>query len=146
MIFRVFGILPIFKELFVNDDAYHEYRVALYKKTNSQSVSTKFGLSNELSVADVDLAKFLLGLPPHIAEKGGITFEIFMCDPHGFQGGLLLDEGETWQVHRKELSKILHLEILEHYLEPMDIAAVTFTEKLCETNDYQVRLKTPLFR
>ena len=135
---RVLGILPIFKDLYVNDDAFHEYRLALYRQRNSQTFIIRFGPTNMLVVADVDLAKFLLGLPPHIVHKGKMTSKLFMCDPNGFQGGLLLDEGETWQVHRKELSKILHLEILEHYLEPMDIAAVTFTEKLCETDNYMV--------
>ena len=37
-------------------------------------------------------------------------------------------------MHRKSISKMLHLEVLEHYIEHMEVSAVTFTEMLTNTD------------
>ena len=132
------GIIPIIKKLHENDDAYHEYRLKLYRETNQQTICVRFGRINGIFVADVQLAKFFLALPPHIIEKSGMLSTVFNADPNGFVGGLLLDEGQEWQVHRKEISKIFHSEIMEHYIEAMDVSALTFTENLCKTEQYLV--------
>jgi len=129
------GIVPIIKELLI-DDAYHEYRLKLYSKTNSKTVTYRIGTANYLMVSDVNLAKFLMSLPPSIVAKAGVD-EFLNCDPHGFQDGLLLDEGETWQIHRKSLSKILNLDILDHYIEAMDTSALTFIEQLCKNDNFR---------
>jgi len=68
---------------------------------------------------------------------------IFNGDP--IQGGLLLDEEEIWQAHRKAMSKMLHLDVLNHYIEYMDISAAIFTEQLCNTGHRFSRFKR-LFR
>lgn len=130
------GVLPIFKQLIATDDAYHEYRLNLNRQTKEQTVAFRLGLTNGLMVADAKLAKFLLGLPPHILEKGGLFDETFRYDPNGFLGGLFEDEGKTWQIHRKSLSKLFHYLVLEHYIEDMDISAVEFTEQLCKNKKF----------
>ena len=131
-------MLPIFKQLIATDDAYHEYRLNLNRQTKEQTVAFRLGLTNGLMVADAKLAKFLLGLPPHILEKGGLFDETFRYDPNGFLGGLFEDEGKTWQIHRKSLSKLFHYLVLEHYIEDMDISAVEFTEQLCKNKKFLV--------
>jgi len=35
------------------------------------------------------------------------------------------------------MSKLLHLDVLNHYVEYMDISATIFTEQLCDTDQYQ---------
>ena len=78
-------------------------------------------------------------LPTDMMKKGGLTGEMFKSDKNGLTGNLLMEEGETWQIHRKIISKILHLDILEKYIEPMDMSAMTFVRQLSTTNSYQVQ-------
>ena len=36
----------------------------------------------------------------------------------------------AWKLNRKIISKMLHLDALEKYFEPIDISAITFSNKL----------------
>jgi len=81
---------------------------------------------------------FLMTLPPDMMKKGGLTEEVFKSDKNGLTGNLVMEEGETWQMHRKIISKMLHLDILEKYIEPMDISAMAFASQLSKTKSYQV--------
>ena len=54
---------------------------------------------------------------PEVQRKAGFTKELFGGDPNGFLHGLVFDEGKSWQINRKRLSKQLHLGILESYIE-----------------------------
>ena len=131
-------MLPIFKQLIATDDAYHEYRLNLNRQTKEQTVAFRLGLTNGLMVADAKLAKFLLGLPPHIVEKGGLFDETHRYDPDGILRSIFVEEGKAWQIHRKSLSKLFHYGVMEHYIEDMDISAVEFTEQLCKNKNFMV--------
>ena len=48
-----------------------------------------------------------------------------------------MEDGETWKSHRKALSKMLHLDILNHHVEPMDISAMLFVEVLAKDSKFK---------
>ena len=48
------------------------------------------GFYLSIVVAEPNLAKFLLNLPPDITRKSGITSETFESDTNGFKEGLIM--------------------------------------------------------
>ena len=48
------------------------------------------GFYHSIVVAEPNLAKFLLNLPPDITRKSGITSETFESDTNGFKEGLIM--------------------------------------------------------
>jgi len=129
----IFGFLPKLAELIDSNSDYHDHR--LDRIINDGPIrSVDMGFYHAIVVAEPNLAKFLLNLPPDITRKSGITSETFESDTNGFKEGLIMDEGELWQLHRKSISKMLHLEVLEHYIEHMEVSAVAFTEILTKTD------------
>ena len=112
----------------------------LYKKHGS-IISSFLPPSYLMCVADVELARFLLNLPPDMVKKAGLTKEIFGFDKNGFFENILMSEGEKWQKERKLLSRMLHLDTLEGYIEAMDISAISFNEQLAKRNDFLVIFK-----
>ena len=130
-----FGIIPRFAAL-LEDECFLEYRLEQIKT---------FGPNNGLYfppymfvIADAKLAQFMLGLPSAVIEKAGLTKEIFSSDKNGFYGNLLMEEGHKWKLNRKIISKMLHLDTLEKYIEPMDISAITFANKLSAKTGFVV--------
>ena len=91
-----------------------------------------------LCVADVELARFLMNLPPDMVKKAGLTTEIFGFDKNGFFKNILMSEGEQWQKERKLISKMLHLDTLEGYIEAMDVSAIVFSEQLTKNHEFLV--------
>ena len=79
-------------------------------------------------------------LPPIISEKGGLSPEVFGMDKNGFYQNLLMTDGEKWHKERKVISKILHLDVLEKYVEPMNVSAITLTDQLCKSDGFQVKM------
>ena len=69
-------------------------------------------------------------------QKLPATRKVFSSDPNGFNGGLLMIEGQVWRSQRKILSKILHLETLHHYVAPMDDSAALFVEVLSRDREF----------
>ena len=131
------GLIPQFAELTENDEAYLDYRLEQTKTVgvNNAEFVPPFYM---FMVSEPKLAKFLMGLPPNIMRKGGLVAEIFLSDENGFKGNLVMEEGETWQRHRKIISKMLHLDILENYIEAMDISALTFVKELSSSSNFKV--------
>ena len=79
-----------------------------------------------------------MGLPVNLVRKGVMVKEAFLSDKNGFKDNLLMEEGESWQVHRKVISKMLHIDVLENYIEPMDISALTFVRQLSSSSTFKV--------
>ena len=96
-----------------------------------------------LCVSDVEIARFLLTLPADIVKKAGLTKEIFGNDKNGFFDNILMAEGQKWQKERKIISKMLHLDILDEYVEAMDISAISFSEQLTKQPKFLVGKKLP---
>lgn len=115
------GLLPDFKGFMTNDESFIDYRLEQEKIHGGFNAEWTPPIYI-VYVSDPILAKFLLNLPSDVVEKGGFTKEMFASDIHGFQGGLLMDEGKKWSLNRKVISKLLHLEILDQYIEPMDVS------------------------
>jgi len=126
-----------------DDDTFFEYRLDLIHSTRKSVIAFSVFwnmIPPFLVVADCDIAKFLLNLGPDVVEKSPVQrLVIFGGDKNGFEGGILFSEGELWQTHRKAMTKMLHLDILETYIETMDISAIAFAEKLCKSDKYLVR-------
>ena len=104
-------------------------------------MSTQNGLEFKLDIADAETAKFFLGLPATSVSKWPFATEVFKSDRHGFQKTILCAEGSKWQQQRKRLSKMLHLDILLEYIEPMDISAIRFCEELCKDDAFKELFK-----
>jgi len=138
------GYLPHMKEFMGNDDAFYEYRYDLYKKLDTKMVATQNGFEFKLDICDVEMAKFFLGIPATSVSKLPLTKEIFKSDRNGFHNSILCADGTKWQQQRKRLSKMLHLDILNDYIEPMDISAVRFCEELCR--DDGLKSTTDVFK
>ena len=135
--FGNFGVLKKLGDMIVKDEEYLEFRI---------NEKRKYGLNHAeytppgffFSVADPNLARFLMNLPPSIVKKAGLTPEVFLSDKNGLGHNLIMEEGEVWQRHRKIISKMLHLDILDTYIEPMDISAQTFVEQLTQSSSPKV--------
>ena len=106
---------------------------------------TQNGLEFKLDIADAETAKFFLGLPATSVSKWPFATEVFKSDRHGFQKTILCAEGSKWQQQRKRLSKMLHLDILLEYIEPMDISAIRFCEELCKDDAFKEHFKIHKF-
>ena len=57
------------------------------------------------SAINPTLAQFLMTLKPEMVEKAGLSDMMFGDDPRGFIGGLLYEEGATWQRSRKIITE-----------------------------------------
>ena len=105
---------------------------------DTKIVATQNGFEFKLDICDVEMAKFFLGIPATSVSKLPLTKEIFKSDRNGFHNSILCADGTKWQQQRKRLSKMLHLDILNDYIEPMDISAVRFCEELCRDDGLKV--------
>ena len=72
-----------------------------------------------------------MNVPPEFISKAPSLGDfVFGGDPNGISGGLLHYEGEKWQKQRKIISKMLHLNILEEYIETMDQSGIRFIRNM----------------
>ena len=102
-------------------------------------ISTQNALEFRIDISDAEMAQFFLGLPATSVGKLPLSKEIFKSDRNGFHKSILLADGTKWQQQRKRLSKMLHLDILNDYIEPMDISAIRFCEELCKSGEFMVK-------
>ena len=87
------GLLPIIGKLIEDDDKYIEFREEqgkIFGPMHGEYLPPNYFFY----VADPEVAKFLMGLPPSLVKKAGLTPEILMSDPNGFKHNLLMEEGE----------------------------------------------------
>ena len=87
------GLIPRFKKLKEENEAWLEFREEqgkLFGRMHGELIPPVYFFF----VADPEMAKFLLGLPPTLVKKSGLTPEIFLSDQNGFKNNLLLEEGE----------------------------------------------------
>ena len=67
-------------------------------------------------------------------------------DTNGIIGGLLMEEGQVWRSHRKILSKLLHLNVLETYIENMDDSGIKLIIYFYYFRKFDLNLKQKVFQ
>ena len=82
------------------------------------------------NVADPDTARCLMSLRPEFVEKAGLSDMLFGDDPNGFIGGLVYEEGATWQKSRRILNEEFNQASLDSYIDAMDESVQAYVEKL----------------
>jgi len=87
-------------------------------------------------VADPSLVEMMAQIPPSSVAQGGFAGDLLELDTNGFKNGLVMLEHDDWKKQRKIISQIFHRKQLDQYIDTMDQAAITFTEKLSEQSSF----------